>query len=198
MSELAFNRVILEKNNQVLSILSLASIAINLILVIMLIFAFNKTPLIVFEDSGQVTALKKQGFKLNEKVLESFVKLIAKEYLSFSPTSLPLQIQGIAPYLTDDPKRAILDSYKKNEKRLQRGSVFHQFTIHDINITKKNSPFTVEVSGIRTIYANGKNKNTEAAYVFAVQKIKQTETNPYGLIVSRIVEKPKDKSEVKR
>ena len=193
MSEFALNRIILEKNNHVLAVISVASLALCLMLAIMLIFSVNKKPLIVYEDSDEMTALKQRDFKLDENILEGFVHLISKEYLSFSPASLPAQIEGIKDYLTDNPKNSILDSFKKNEKRLQEDNVFQQFTINEINITKKNSPYLAEVKGIKTIYASGNSKNIQASYIFEIERIKQTQSNPYGLIVSKIIEKPEEK-----
>ena len=58
MSELAFNRAILENNNQVLAILSIASLSLNLALGIGLTMAVQKPPLIVYEDTEQMSVLK--------------------------------------------------------------------------------------------------------------------------------------------
>ncbi len=195
MSELAFNRIILEKNNQILAIVAVISLGLNLILSLILTFSVNKRPLIVYEDSGQVTSLKQNQFKLDEGILEGFVRMITKEYLSFTAVSLPTQIEGIKQYLADSPKNAILESYKKNQKKLQEENVFHQYSIYGINITKKSNPFLVEVSGIKTVYANGNSKNIKAAYVLEIQKIKQSENNPFGLIVSTIAEKTEKETE---
>lgn len=195
MSELAFNRIILEKNNQILAVVAVISLGLNLILSLILTFSVNKRPLIVYEDSGQITSLKQNQFKLDEGILESFVRMITKEYLSFTAVSLPTQIEGIKQYLADSPKTSILESYKKNQKKLQEENVFHQYSIYGINITKKSNPFLVEVSGIKTVYANGNSKNIKAAYVFEIQKIKQSKENPYGLIVSKIAEKPEPETE---
>ncbi len=195
MSEMAFNRIILEKNNYVLAVLSIVSLSINLLLAGVLIFSINRKPLIVYEDSGEMTALKKRDFKLDEKILEGFVHLISKEYLSFSPESLPMQIDSISHYLTEGPKSVILDSFKKNEKKLQSENVFQQFSIYEIKITKKTSPYLVDVTGIKTIYANGNSKNIDASYSFEIERIKQTQDNPYGLLVSKIVEKPVENGE---
>ncbi len=198
MSELAFNRIILEKNNYVLSVLAVISLSINLFLTTMLAFSINKKPLMVYEDSGQVISLNNREFKLDEKILEGFVHLITKEYLSFSPSSLPVQIEAIKHYLTDSPRNAILDSYKKNEKKIQEENVFQQFTVQEIKITKKNSPYLVEVDGIKTVYANGNSKNIAATYALEIERIKQAQDNPYGLIVSKIIEKPQQLTESRK
>lgn len=195
MSELAFNRIILEKNNQTLAVIVVVLLALTLILSVALTFSINKKTLIVYEDSGQVTSLKQSNFKLDEAILEGFVRLITKEYLSFTAVSLPIQIEGIKQYLADAPKNAILESYKKNEMTMQKDNVFHQFSIYEIHLIKKSIPYQVEVSGIKTIYANGNSKNIPAAYLLEIQTIKQTKTNPYGLIVSKIVEKSKKEME---
>ena len=195
MSELAFNRIILEKNNQILAIISLISLALNLIFIGMVALSANRRALIVYENAGQVTTLKQNNFQLNEEILEGFVKMITKEYLSFTAVSLPTQIEGIKQYLTDGPRNAILDSYTKNQKKMQSENVFHQFSIYEIKITKKNEPYEVIVIGIKTIYANGNSKNASAAYVMEIQRIKQTKENPYGLIVSKITEKSNKESE---
>jgi len=195
MSELAFNRIILEKNNQILAVVAVVSLGLNLILALTLTFSVNKRPLVVYEDSGQITSLKQTNFKLDEGVLEGFVRMITKEYLSFTAVSLPTQIEGIKQYLADSPKNAILQSYKKNAKKMQEENVFHQYSIYGINITKKSNPFLAEVSGIKTVYANGNSKNIKAAYILEIQKIKQTAENPFGLIVSKITEKTEKETE---
>ncbi|MCA9407206.1 MAG: hypothetical protein KC733_00820 [Candidatus Omnitrophica bacterium] len=190
MSELAFNRIILEKNNQTLSVIAVISLGLNLVLALTLTFTINKKSLIVYEQSGQVTALNQNSFKLDEGILEGFVRMITKEYLSFTAVSLPIQIDGIKQYLADNTKNAILESYRKNEKKMQQENVFHQFSIYEIKITKKSNPFLVEVSGIKTVYANGNSKNIKAAYILEIQKYQQTKENPYGLIVTKFMEKP--------
>ncbi len=195
MSELAFNRLILERNNQILAVPALLSMGLNLLLTMIVIFSVHRKPLIVYDDSGQVTTLNQNNFKLDEGILEGFVRMITKEYLSFTAVSLPTQIEGIKQYLAETPKNAILESYKKNQKKLQDENVFHQFSIYVITITKKSNPFLVEVTGIKTVYANGNSKNIKAAYILEIQKIKQTEQNPYGLIVSKIIEKEEKESE---
>ena len=73
---------------------------------------------------------------------------------------------------------------------MQQENVFHQFSIYEIKITKKSNPFLVEVSGIKTVYANGNSKNIKAAYILEIQKYQQTKENPYGLIVTKFMEKP--------
>lgn len=195
MSELAFNRIILEKNNQILAVVAVISLGLNLILTMVLTFSVNKRPLIVYEDSGQVTKLNQSKFKLDEGILEGFTRMITKEYLSFTAVSLPTQIDGIKQYLAEGPKNAILESYKRNQKKLQEDNVFHQFSIYEINISKKSNPFLVEVSGIKTVYANGNSKNIKAGYVLEIQKVKQSEENPYGLIVSKITEMAEKEAE---
>ncbi|MBP9854908.1 MAG: hypothetical protein KBD53_08580 [Candidatus Omnitrophica bacterium] len=195
MSELAFNRIILEKNNQILAVVSIISLGLNLFLTLILIFSINQKPLIVYDDSGQVTTLNQKNFKLDEGILEGFARMISKEYLSFTAVSLPTQIEGIKQYLAESPKNAILESYKKNQKKLQEENVFHQYSIYGINITKKNNPFLVEVTGIKTVYANGNSKNINASYILEIQKIKQSEENPYGLLVSKITQKDEKETE---
>lgn len=198
MSELAFNRIILEKNNQILAVVAVISLGLNLILALILTFSVHKRPLVVYEDSGQVTTLKQSNFKLDEGILEGFVRMVTKEYLSFTSVSLPTQIEGIKQYLADGPKNAILESYKKNQKKLQEENVFHQFAIYGINITKKSNPYLVEVSGIKMVYANGNSKNIKAGYVLEIQKVKQSEENPYGLIVSKITEMAEKEAEAEK
>ena len=197
MSELVFNRVILEKNNQILALVAVISVSVNLLFMLVLIATINKKPLVVYEDSGQVRSLKKNDFKLDERILEGFVRMVTKEYFSFTAVSLPMQVEGIKQYLAEGPKESILKSYKKNERKLQEENVFHQYSIYGIDLTKKSSPFLVDVQGIKTIYANGNSKNTRAAYEFEIQKVPQSEENPYGLIVSRITEIAGKKKEAK-
>jgi len=189
MSELAFNRAILMNHNKTLTYLGLGSLILNIVLTGFLMAQSFKRPMVLSKAGGQMTVVSTQDYKLEEKMLESFARMIANEYLSFSPTSLPTQIDGIRDYLTASPIESILDSYNKVKSRIQKGGVFHQFSIEGIEITKKKSPFIVEVTGTRTIYANGNYKGEEKVYILEVKQIKQTENNPYGLIVSQIVEK---------
>jgi len=189
MSELAFNRAILINHNKTLTYLAIGSLILNIVLTGLVMAQSFKRPMILSDTEGQLAVISMQEYKLKEKMLESFVRMIANEYLSFSPTSLPTQIDGIRDYLTASPIESILDSYTKVKSRIQKGGVFHQFSIEGIEITKKKSPFIVEVTGMRTIYANGNYKGEEKVYILEVKRIKQTESNPYGLIVSQIIEK---------
>lgn len=191
MSELAVNRIILEKNNFYLAVVAVASLSINLLLALILAFSVNKKPLMVYESAGEVTALQSRAFKLDEKVLEGFSRMVAKEYLSFGPASLTSQVEEIKQYLAEGPRDALLDSYKKNEKKIQENNVFQQFSVGEIKITRKSSPFLVEVNGIKTVYASGNSKNIAASYALEVEMVKQTQDNPYGLIVTKIKENPK-------
>ncbi len=196
MSELAFNRALLISHNKTLTFLGIGSLILNMILAGLLMVKVSQRPMILTGNEGSLAVASAQEYKLEEKMLESFVRMITNEYLSFSPTSLPTQIDGIRNYLTARPIEAILESYNKLKSRISKGGVFHQFSIHDIAITKKKSPFIVEVQGVRTIYANGHYKGEDKVYMFEVKRIRATETNPYGLIVSQIVEKiVKDKSD---
>ena len=66
MSELVFNRVILEKNNQILIILSITSLVLNLVLVFGLMRSYQKPPLIVYAQEGEVTVLKTKTLAITE------------------------------------------------------------------------------------------------------------------------------------
>ena len=191
MSELAVNRALLLKYNKTMTIFLMISLAVNLFVGTgFLVYVLrNRTPIIVYEDGGELTVLKKQDYHLNEKLLEDFVRMIAREYLSFSPVSLPRQIDGIKEYVAAAPVKIIMDEYTKNQETIQQESVFHQFTIDDIKIIKKSDPFRVEAGGVRTIYVSGKENSKKTVYIFEVKKITPTDSNPWGLIVSQIVEK---------
>jgi hypothetical protein len=188
-SELAFNRAILEKNNQILAILSLGSLALNLILGLALLFVVNRPPLIVSRGAAGVVALDQSQLKIDEDGLVDFVRMIAREYLNFTPGSLMEQVDGISSYLGQQPKEAAADSYKKHYATIQKDNVMYQFNIEEIHIVKKSSPFRVEVIGTRTIFAKENNKNFPAVYMFEIEKVTASKNNPYGLKVVQIVEK---------
>lgn len=198
MSELAFNRAILEKNNQTLAILTLALMGVNIALFVAFLFSVNKPPLMVFQKDQHIVSLESEDYKLNEAILKSFARMIARDYLSFSPTSLPKQIDGISQYLANQPTESILNSYNKNKERIEEKQVFQQFTIDGVEITRKKNPFIVELKGIKTTYVNGNNKSNEAIYDFEIKKIKPTENNPYGLIITQVAEQEPEVKEVEK
>lgn len=189
MSELAFNRAILENNNQVLAILSIASLSLNLALGIGLTMAVQKPPLIVYEDTEQMSVLKLKKYKIEEDVLKDFTTMFVSQYFNFNYASLSNQIEGIKPYLAARPLDAILESYKRNQSKMEKENISQEFIIGEIKITKNKNPFWIEVEGVRVINADGKKKNDEITYILEIEKIKPTQTNPYGLRILDVVEK---------
>jgi hypothetical protein len=132
MSELVFNRVILEKNNQILSLLSVISISLNLLLVFGFIQKSSKPPLIVYAQDGQIEVLRTRDLKMDELFLKDFSKMIVGQYLSFAADSLPKQIEGITPYLGDKPRQTIMDSYKTNQVLIEKDNISQQFVINTV------------------------------------------------------------------
>ena len=197
MSELAFNRVILEKNNQVLAILSIASFSLNIVLGTLLIMSVQKPPLIVYEDTEHMSALRLKKYKVEEEIIKDFTTMIISQYLNFNYVSLTNQIDGITPYLARRPLDAILDSYKRNQAKMEKENISQEFIVGEMKILKKNNQFWIEVQGVRIINADGNKKNDELTYIFEVEKIKPTQSNPYGLRILDVVEK-KDQSEGKK
>ncbi len=197
MSELVFNRVILERNNRVLSLLAVISLGLNVFLVFALARSFTRPPLIVYTEDGQISVLKAKALSMDEAFLKDFVRLMAGEYLSFTAGSLPKQIEAIRPYLAPKPARAILDSFKSSQAILEKQNMSQQFLINKITITKKTNPFWTEIEGTRNVHAGGNEKNVALTYVLEVQKIKPTESNPYGFLMTDIIEKPLNKEKDK-
>ncbi|MBF0490437.1 MAG: hypothetical protein HQL15_07420 [Candidatus Omnitrophica bacterium] len=193
MSELIFNRIILEKYNQTLSILIVFSLLVNLLLVGITFKLINKPPLIVYSGEGDISVLKAKSFKMDEALLQGFTKMIVSQYLNFSSTSLPNQIEGIAPYLSIKTKEAIVDAYQHHQLSIEKDGISQQFVINTIEMTKKNNPYWMEVAGVRTLYVNGNNKAVPIRYIFEIKKIKPSESNPYGLLVNDVIQK-KDKA----
>ncbi|MDP2654345.1 MAG: TraE/TraK family type IV conjugative transfer system protein [Candidatus Omnitrophota bacterium] len=189
MSELAFNRVILEKNNQVLAILGIASLALNLILSIILTTAVQKPPLIVYEDTEHMSALRLKKYKIEEDIIKDFTTMIVSQYLNFNYVSLTNQIDGISPYLAPRPLDAILESYKRNQFKMEKENISQEFIVGEMKITKKKNPFWIEVQGVRVINADGNKKNDEITYIFEIGKVNPTQSNPYGLQILDVVEK---------
>lgn len=189
MSEMVFNRVILEKNNQLLAIFCLISLLLNLILGINLILSIQKPPLIVFEDTEHMSSLRLKRYKVEEDIIKDFITMIASQYLNFNYVSLTNQIEGISPFLARRPKESIMESYKRNQSRMEKEGIYQEFIIGDMKITKKNNPYWVEVSGVRVINADGNKKNDEITYIFGIEKTKPTQANPYGLLILDVTEK---------
>jgi len=189
MSELVFNRVILEKNNRTLTLLAIVSLLLNFVLVLGIMRVYQKPPLIVYAKEGQISVLKTKTLQTDEALLKDFIKLIVGQYLSFTADSLPNQIEGIRPYLAPKPAEAILDSYKNNQAFIQKENISQQFVINSIAITKTSNPFWVEVQGVRNIHANGNDKSIPMTYVFEIRKTNSTETNPYGFLMTDVIEK---------
>ncbi len=198
MSELVFNRVILEKNNQVLAILSVVSLSLNLVLALLVTLSFQKPPLIVFEDTEHMSALRLKQYKVQEEGIKSFTSMIVGQYLNFNAVSLPKQLDDISPYLATRPMDAIMESFKRNQSRMEKENIIQEFIINETRITKKKSPFWVEVEGVRVITADDNKKSDPITYIFEIQKIKPTTDNPYGLRVLDVAEKKAQAEEKKK
>jgi len=194
MSELVFNRVILERNNQTLMILSCVSLVLNFIFVLGLMQSFHRPPLVVFANDGQITVLKTKALGVNEALLKDFIRLIAGQYLSFSVNSLTSQIDAIRPYLGEKSIQNILQSYKDSQPLIQSEHISQQFVVNAINITKNSNPFWVEVEGVSNIHTTDNDKSIPMSYVFEVTRVKPTEKNPYGLLMTDVIEKDKSKT----
>ncbi|MDO8674750.1 MAG: TraE/TraK family type IV conjugative transfer system protein [Candidatus Omnitrophota bacterium] len=193
MSELVFNRVILEKHNRVLTWGLMILLGLNLIFVFWFMRASGQPPLIVFAKDGQLEVLKSRDLKMDEAFLKDFVKMVTGQYLSFSVSSLPKQIEGIKPYLAPKSAETILASFKNNQTVIEKESISQQFVINAIAITKKTDPFWVEVEGTRNIRASGNDKSAAVTYILEIKKIKPSEENPYGLLMTDIIEKGQTK-----
>lgn len=189
MSELVFNRVLLEKHNRVLTWGLIALLGLNFILVLWLMSISVRRPLIVFSKEGELSVLKSKDLKMDEVFLKDFVKMIAGQYLSFSVSSLPKQIEDIKAYLAPKPTESILASFKNNQTAIEKESISQQFVINTVTITKETNPFWVEVEGVRNIRASGNDKTIPMTYVMEIKKVKATESNPYGFLMTDIIEK---------
>ncbi|MDE1920788.1 MAG: hypothetical protein KGJ09_07355 [Candidatus Omnitrophica bacterium] len=194
MSELVFNRVILERNNRTLMIISFVSLALNFILVLSMLRVFHRPPLVVFATDGKLTVLKTKDLGINETLLKDFVRLVVGQYLSFSVNSLPHQIDSIKAYLGPKPIQNILQSYKDNQTLIQSENISQQFIVDTITVTKKSSPYWVKVTGLSNIHTTDSDKNLPMTYVFEVTRVKSTQTNPYGFLMTDVVEKDKSES----
>ncbi len=190
MSELVFNRVILEKNNRTLTLLAIVSLLLNFVLVLGIMRVYQKPPLVVYAQEGQISVLKANTLQTDEALLKDFIKLIASQYLTFTADSLPKQIEGIRQYMAVKPTETILDSFKNNQAVIEKQNISQQFVINTITITKTN-PFWVEVEGIRNIHANGNDKSIPMTYVFEIKRVNPAESNPYGFLMTDIIEKDK-------
>ena len=191
MSELVFNRVILERNNRTLMILSCISLALNFVLVIGIMQAFKKPPLVVYAEDGEIAVLKTKSLNVDETLLKDFTRLVAGQYLSFSVNSLPKQIDAIRPYLGEKVIQNILQSYKDNKAIIESEHITQQFIVDNITVTKNSNPYWLEVDGTSNIHASDNDKCMPMAYIFEVTKVKSTEGNPYGFLMTDVIEKDK-------
>jgi len=191
MSELVFNRMILEKNNQTLMVLSIALLTLSFILALGLMKAYQKPPLVVYVKDGEIAVLKTKGLAVDEPLLKDFARYMASQYLSFTANSLSKQIDAIRPYLSGQVAAVILNSFQENQSIIQKDGISQQFIIDNITITKPRNPFWVEVQGARNIHAAGNDKAVAMTYVIEIKKIRATESNPYGLLMTDIIEKDK-------
>ncbi|MCA9405189.1 MAG: hypothetical protein KC684_01515 [Candidatus Omnitrophica bacterium] len=193
MSELVFNRIILEKAVRILSRVVACLLIINVLQVVVLIKFTRKPVILLGENStGRIEMLDFSNYEVTETVLNNFVRWISSEYLSFGPDSLPNQIEGIKHYLNAEPKKAILKSYEKNKAAITSG-VFFQFNLQDIKISKRSNPYTIDVSGVMSIIdKKGRYKTEDRAYIFEVLRVKPSSDNPYGLKVISITERQKE------
>ena len=189
MSEIVFSRVILEKHNRVLIWLVAALLGLNFIFVFWLMRTCAQPPLVVFAKEGQLDVLKAKDLKMDEALLKDFVKMVTGQYLSFSVSSLPKQIEGIKPYLAPKPTEAILASFKNSQSVIEKENISQQFVINTVTITKPTNPFWIEVEGTRNIRASGNDKSIPMTYVLEIKKIKPTQDNPYGFVMTDIIEK---------
>jgi len=190
MSELAFNRIILEKTVRILTGIVTCLLCLNLLQVLVLI-KFTRKPVLLLKESkvGTVEMLDFSNYEITETILNNFVRWISSEYLSFGPDSLPNQIESIKHYLNTEPKEAILKSYERNKKAIESG-VYFQFNLQDMEITKRSNPYQIEATGEMSIIdKNGRYKKEPRIYVFDVLKVKPTPENPYGLKVISITNK---------
>jgi hypothetical protein len=149
----------------------------------------NKKPILVSRSNGDLKVLEQEHYKLDEEMLKNFTTMISTQYLNFNSLTLPKQIDGIAKYLDVQPVEAVMDFYKKNEDEMIKDRVAHEFTFQEMTITKKNDPFWVELKGVRTIYAKDHKKSIPVVYLFEIKKVQPSGSNPYGLIVSKVIEK---------
>lgn len=188
MSELSFNRILLEKTIQVLSLIIAGLFVLLLGVGVILILSVNKPQQVVYADSGIVTSVQADDYSINEVILTGFTRWIAKEYLSFSPATLSTQLEGIQQYLTAGLIKSALNTYQKNKLTIQEGAVV-DFTISQVEIRRNKNPYQLAVIGTLMILdKKGHFKNDVKTYVFDIQKFRPTKENPYGLKVLRIAE----------
>jgi len=194
MSELAFNRIILEKTVRILSRIVICLLILNVLQVLILI-KFTRKPVLLLKETqaDTIEMLDFSSYEITEKILNNFVRWVASEYLSFGPDSLPNQIESIKHYLNAEPKAAILKSYEKNKTAISSG-VFFQFNLEEMEIIKRSNPYKIDAKGEMSIIdKNGRYKKEGRVYVFEVLKVKPTSDNPYGLKVISITKKQEDK-----
>ena len=189
MSELAFNRAILERTVRILSFIVVCLILLLILQAVSLVLSENRPQQVVYAQDDSIIKLVTKNYEVDQTILKNFTKWIAKEYLSFSPTSLPDQIDGIKEYLTAVPQKSILTAYQKNKSIIEDGTYFN-FVVNSAEIKKEDNPFDVELSGVMTIIdRKGNYKDENKVFSFGILQVKPTESNPYGLKVLSITDK---------
>ncbi|HBG62176.1 MAG: hypothetical protein A2Y03_00620 [Omnitrophica WOR_2 bacterium GWF2_38_59] len=189
MSELAFNRAILERTVRILSFIVVCLILLLILQAVSLVLSENRPQQVVYAQEDSIIKLVTKNYEVDQTILKNFTKWIAKEYLSFSPTSLPDQIDGIKEYLTAVPQKSILTAYQKNKSIIEDGTYFN-FVVNSAEIKKEDNPFDVELSGVMTIIdRKGNYKDENKVFSFGILQVKPTESNPYGLKVLSITDK---------
>jgi hypothetical protein len=194
MSQMAFNRAAEIKEKQYMKLFLGTSLILNLLLGFSVSALIDRV-IIVYDDAGKLAVLNHNDLELDEPRLKEFVRMISREYLCFTPESLPKQIESISSYLLQEPAKAALESYDRNKKKIKEEKVFYDFSVRDIQVVNNSEPFKVEAIGIRTVFINGKDISGEARYLFEIKRIQPTRENPYGLIASRIIEQKEETKE---
>jgi hypothetical protein len=194
MSQMAFNRAAEIKEKQYMKLFLGISLILNLLLGFSVSVLIDRV-IIVYDDAGNLAVLNHKDLELDEPRLKEFVRMISREYLCFTPESLPKQIESISSYLLQEPAKAALESYDRNKKKIKEEKVFYDFLVKEIRLVNNSEPFRLEATGIRTVFINGKDISGEASYLFEVKRIRPTRENPYGLIASRIIEQKEEPKE---
>ena len=191
MSELVFNRMVMQNIIRTLTYGSLGLMVANVMLAAALVKS-NRKPVLLLtrQDNGDVTMVNYASFEMSDVVLTHFVERMASYVLSFSPTSLPEQIENIAVYLSEETRTSIIKSYERNKKAIEAG-MYVQFHIQNVEVVERSTPYVIDVQGASVVVnRSGQYKEEMKTYRFQVLKMTPDSDNPYGLKVVRLTMVP--------
>lgn len=178
IARIALNRWQLEKNNQVLCVLSISMILLIMVMAVTLMFA-----------------VKVRGPYQSQEILEDFSNRISRHAFAFDPKSFDGQIRQIEPYLRDGVTENLKASFEENREIMATHQIRQEFEIEDYKVKEGRNPFLLELTGVQKTYSEDHPDTVNESpvrYLFEIEAVKPSRDNPYGLKLARIHKYPKN------